>query len=159
MRWLLNLFKRNRSNIQDCIHSDGITDVYKTIKYFIPYFKNIDPYDIKLYYTNIYIIHKSIINYIEAIQTFLIDEDINKLTNPIHRNEHNNVYLKEFIKNNNGELIANADDYINELLHKLYLLLEYKLNNKNESKRLYQYIIHVVNIYRELYNTIEEKDM
>jgi len=123
-------------------------DLYRVIKELKLRFRDIDPMASKLLYTKIVTVDKNILKYIVSCHNFLLNEK-NSIPDILYINNHSTNYLVDFLKDDDGKILLNSNIYLLELLDKLESL--YGMYELQPDRKLKSYIIHVLNIYRDIY--------
>lgn len=129
------------------IYRDDI-NLYRVIKELKLRFQDIDPMVNKLLYAKVVTVDKNILKYIVSCHNFLLNEK-NNVPDVLYINNHNTNYLIDFLKDDDGKILLNSNIYLLELLDKLESM--YGMYELRSDRKLKSYIIHVLNIYRDIY--------
>ena len=150
MMFLLNLFKKKRHKYLD--KTDYIS-LFKTIQFFKIFFKDKDIIKDNMLDIEITVIESNILKYIKHSKDIILG-DLDLINILIYSDNFNTILLKEFITIDDYILLDN-NMYINELLLNLEHALEIQNNTSdiNDSKKLYRYIIHMLDIYKCIYDS------
>lgn len=151
LKWLKKLFKLDRPR-----GSPGynLLQLFIDIKKYKKRLSDIDPIKENLSYVKITVVDKNIISYIVEMNKYLTFNK-SKIPDILYRNDHVEIYFIDFLKNSKGKILLDSSIYINNLLEYTYrLILAYE---QNKDRKLYQYILHVLNIFKTLDSALEER--
>lgn len=153
------MIKQIRSYLnKEYIYSNEVLDIYKTLNYFTHYFKDKDFIKDDKLYKKVSILNNLYV-YIENIHEIVNNKKMNYSNLLIKDMEHNStLYIKDLISNKK-KLIYNHNYVFISMIEDTKALLEYYINDdKIKSINLYKYIIHIVNVYREIYTIYLNKE-
>jgi len=148
--FLINLFRKKQYKYLD---KTDYMSLFKTIQLFKIFFKDIDIIKDNKLDIEITVIESNILKYIEHSKAVVLN-DFDIIDGILYSDNFNTIHLKDFIT---------VDDYIlldnNMLILELLLNIEHLLEIQNSiedkaiSKKLYRYIIHMLDIYKCIYNS------